>query len=509
LISARSHSAAHVCACVVFLLLLMAAGTGAAQSERSALGNTASGLPGLVASAAPLGPRALVLSATGAYGLTEGFAAISGPHQRLQGTLGAAIAPLTWLAFSARLDGRWELHPNDGRGAHGAGFGEPRLFARAGRALNPAWSIGAELGLWLPGTTAPSIDFGASTLDGRALVEYSPVRSPWSALAALGYRWDNSAQSAPDLTRLRVGDRISLGLSDFDALLCALGLARRLGAHGEVFGELSLALLVGKRAPPLGESPLSAAIGGRWFFHDSWQAELSLVTSLSRRPALGPRDPLIPIEPRALLSLGLRYGHRLDRSPEIATAAPLTPRALVARPLPQPTTSQVRGSVVDDRGAPLPDAAVSLIRDEERRSTMTDAQGSYAFDAVPLGPAELEVAATGFETQHWPIAVDAGPQAQTIQAERRLTPKRDVGILRGLIRSFGGNAVRAQITVRDRRGKQLAVREAGEDGHFEIELAAGLYHVRISASGYDALVRDVTIGGNDVSILNVDLREAK
>jgi hypothetical protein len=204
----------------------------------------------------------------------------------------------------------------------------------------------------------------------------------------------------------------------------------------------------------------------------------------------------------------LRYGHPLDHPLANLPATSRAPES-IAVPLPPPTALQVRGTVADEQGAPLPDAAVSLLRAQERRSTMTDAQGSYRFDAVPLGPAELEVAATGFETQHWAIAVQAGSSAQGEQAERRLTPKRDVGTLRGLVRSFGGSAVHAQIIVRDRRGKQLAVREAGEDGHFEIELAAGLYHVRISANGYDPLVRDVTIAGNDVFILNVDLREAK
>jgi hypothetical protein len=477
-----------------------------AQAQEPGLGAASSGLRGLEHTGLPVAAPELNLGAAAGYGLTESFPPVDGVHHRAHGSVGAAVAPMSWLAFALRLDGRVEVHPDDGEGPHAAGFGDPRLFARAGHALDPAFALGIELGAWFPGTDAPSFEPSATSAEARALLAFTPVNSPWVALGAFGFRLDNSEKSAPDPARLRLGDRISLGLSSSHAVLAALGLARRLGRDAELFAELSADLLVGADAPELMQSPLRAVLGGRYFMSRALQFELSATVSASERPPVGPDDPLVPIEPRVLVLAGMRYGFPLHAAPppppprEPPPAAPPSPPAV--------THADVSGSLVDERGAPLPEAKITLrAQDGEPREAITDAEGRYAFSEVPVGAAELNAEATGFEAQTWTIEVspDRPPEDP-----RALAPKAETGVLRGLIRSFGSaEPLQAQIVVRSARGKSTAESESGADGRFEIELPPGTYRVTIGAPGYRTHTRKVTVEGNGVAILNVDMRERK
>lgn len=496
------------------LIALLISSNAAAQQHSPALGTSASGLRGLVNTGLPLTAAELNLSLAAGYGMTEAITSADGAHHRGQATFGAAVAPLPWLAFALRLDGRLEMHPDDGEGSHNAGFGDPRIFARAGHALSPDLSIGAELGGWFPGTDAPSLELSATSAEARGLFAYTPRDTGWVVLASAGFRLDNSASSAPDLERLRIGDRITLGVSDSNAMLGAVGVARRFQQTAEVFGELSADVLVGSKAPSFGQSPLRAALGGRYFPSRAWQVDLTALISLSARPDIGADDPLVPIEPRLLVLAGVRYNFSFERVPhENATAAQATPTdgaadpdAKPAPPL-KPKAATVAGTLLDDKGEALPEASVTLrVAGGEVRDAITDAKGQYTFQWVPVGPATVEVTATGFQAQTWDIEVRADMPPE---AGRALTPKVDTGVLRGLTRTFQSEPLRAQILVRDRRGKVVATRDSAEDGHFELDLPPGSYEVTISAKGYRTHRRSVKVEGNGVSILNVDMSEAK
>lgn len=498
--------------CFVALILLVIPSRGWAEPEPPELGTAASGMHGIVRTGLPLSAaNELNLSLAAGYGMTEAFNDDDGAHHRGQATFGAAYAPFSWLAFSLRLDGRLEMHPDDGEGSHMAGFGDPRIMARLGHALSPDMSIGAELGAWFPGTDAPSIEPAATSAEARGLFAFTPRGTGWTLLASAGFRLDNSGKSAPDLDRLRIGDRITLGVSDSHAVLGALGVARRFERMAEVFGELSADVLVGSKAPKFAESPLRAAIGGRYFPSEAWQVDLTAQAAFSSRPGIEPEDPLVPIEPRILVMAGVRYSFNFSPKSQAATptgpaekpATPATPDATQAPAKPQSAT--VSGTLVDDKGEPLPEAVVTLrVTGGEMRDAITDAQGQYTFQWVPVGPATVEVNATGFQAQTWDIEVT--PDMPSSEA-RALTPKTDTGVLRGLIRSFQSEPLRAQILVRDRRGRTVATRDSAEDGHFELDLAPGAYEVTISAKGYRTHRRSVKIEGNGVNILNVDMRE--
>jgi len=481
----------------------------AAQTQAAALGTSASGLRGLIYTGLPVSQRELNLSVSVGYGLTEPFAPVPGAHHRAQGSLGAAIAPLPWLSMALRVDGRLEAHPDDYDGAHSAAFGDPRLFARVGQRFGPELALGAELGLWFPGNRAPSFVPSATTVDARALLAFTPEHSPWLLLGAVGFRLDNSASSAPDLNRLRLGDRITLELSSSNAVPLALGVARRIAETAELFAELSADLLIGSAAPPLAQSPLRAALGGRYFLNHNWQAELTATAALSARPGVAATDPLVPIEPRFLLVVALRYGISLDQPAQEPRVGPMpiAPRAAAPTAAVSPQTANVAGVLIDEQGEPLPEATLTLQAGEGvQREVITDAHGRYQFEHVPLGPATLEASAKGCQTQIWNVDVRPGLAPESA---RTLAAQLGHGVLRGLIRSFRSEPLRAQIIVRDQRGKTAASRESSADGVFEIELPRGRYRVTISAPGYAPHNRSMQIEDNGVSILNVDMREQK
>jgi hypothetical protein len=467
-------------------------------------------MDGLLRTGIPRQPAGFAVSATGAYGFTESVGPVGGAHHRAAATLAGAVAPTDWLTLALRFDGRVDAHPDDGRGSHTGAVGEPRLVARAGRDLSPDTQLGGELTLWVPGRDAPSLALDAATVDLRALFAHGPASGPWTLLAAAGYRLDNSATAAPDLQRLRPGDRVALGLSDSDAVLLALGFAYGPGKDDTLFVELSADLLV--EAPELPTSPLRATLGGRHRFSDDLSGEVTATASLSQRPELGPTDPLIPIEPRVLLAMGLRFGQRLgEPEPEPAFVPPDEPEP-APEPEPElepepPPRVVVEGQLLDDQQEPLTEADVVLTTpDGAEQATITDAEGRYRFEDVPAGPVTLLARARGFEEQRWEL--DTTPDMPAPEPVA-LTPRPPSGVIRGLARSFDSEPLPARVRVLDRRGREVVSVEADAEGRFEIPLPPGRYRVVIEADGYRGQKRRVVIRDGSVNILNVDLREKK
>jgi len=503
-------------ACAWFLLWLLQPGLVSAQPSAAepGVGVNAGATHGLVYTDQPLARPDqsegldLNLAASAGYGVTERIRPATGAQHRAQGTLAASVAPLPWLSVALRFDGRIEAHPHDDKSAYVTAFGDPRLAVRAGYALNPKLSLGAELLAWFPGADAPSLKAAATSLDGRVLGAFAS--DGWSVLAAAGARWDNSQQLALDRARLRVSDRITLGISDSNALLFALGAARRIAAW-EVFGELSADALVGARAPSFVRSPLRAAVGARYAVSHALQLELTTVTSLSRRPKIAVSEPWVPIEPRFTVWAGLRYAFEFMRPPPPSAAAPVkaagtgTDTGEIAAPDKPALLASVSGVITDDHGEPLPEVRVKLNSgDAGEREVLTNAQGRYSFAAVPPGAAELEASAVGFGTQTWSIEIK-GLDAE--QSTRALAPKATTGIVRGLVRSFQSEPLRAHLVVQNLRGKTIAEAESDAEGKVEIQLEPGRYRVTIDVPGYKSHVQTIRVRGNDVSVLNADLRK--
>ena len=445
------------------------------------------------------------MRATLGYGLTESRTLVRSATHRLAGGLAASVNPLDWLGFGLRLDGRLELHGDDGRGSHTSGFGDPRLYARAGYALDPEWSIGAEVLAWAPGSEAPSFVAAATSVDGRVLGAYQPKALPLQLFASAGARLDNSSEIALQRSRMRPSDIQTLGVSDSNAILGALGALYILDPSVQVFGELSGDILVGSRAPRFTDSPLRVTGGGRWLFAENFQAEANAVVSLSTRPSLGPNAAWVPVEPRFMILLGLSY----TWSPFTAAARPAPkpkPQVTVApkEEKPLPKLASVHGVIVDNQGQPVPDVRVTLTAaDGTQLEAITDGDGKFTFEKVPYGKAQLEAHAVGFTKQQWEAEV-SGTKVES-QAPAPLAPRTDVGVLRGLVRSFDSKPLVGHVSVRDTRGKLVQERDCSADGRFELELPPGQYKVSIEAPGFKKHTQTMRIKGNGVSVLNADM----
>lgn len=487
-------------ASLLVCVLVLALDAGAlAQPSGMRRGLSSAGLCGLEVTAFPTCARSVAVGATAGYGVLESVGTVPGIHHRFSGVLGLGVVPVSWLALALRFDGRIDRHPPDARGDDFTGTGDPRLLVRAGHALGRALSLGGELVLWFPGNDAPSFEPRATTVDLKGLLAYE--RSAFALLAHAGVRIDQSAESAPDIRRLRAGDRVALGLSDASALLLALGAATALGAHAQLFGEVSLDWLLGERAPPLRTSPMRATLGARRFFTPSLQGELAATVALSARPSFAPSAPLVPAEPRILVTLGVRYGHALDR-PVVVAPPPVEPPRPVAPPPPPPRVT-VGGALVDAAGAPVPDVKVHLRSGDDDREVITDGEGRYTFLEVLPGLAELEASAPGFAPQRWQLDVRPGMQPAPA---RTLSPQGETGTLRLLTRTFRSEPLAAAVTVRDARGRKVTSGQTDPQGLLEFDLRPGRYIVMISARGYRTLRREVQIERYGVAILNVDMR---
>ena len=486
-------------ALVMFLVAAPSSGGAQGTSDQvPTLGTSASGLPGLVSTGRARTEPGVVVAATAGYGYIESVGAVDGSQHRSVATLGVAVAPTPFMVAALRLDGRLDFHPDDGMGSHVTAVGDPRLLVRAGGSPMPGLELGAELGVWLPGESAPSFVLSATSLEGRALGAYD--FGGWTLLAAPGFRWDNSAQSAPDAAGLRPGDRVVLGLSDASAVLLSLGLLRRVSRDAQLFVELSADMLVGSDGPGVLESPLRATVGGRHRLGRALSGEATMTVNVGARPDVGPADPFAPIEPRLLLAVGLRYGHVFNDKASVE-------RVPVAEPIAEPpprVLALVTGRLLDDGQEPLPDALVVLrTPDGREREAITDAEGRYQFSNVPIGPAELTFSAAGFEDLTVTSELASG---MAKLPERALDPRPEAGVVRGLARSFESEPLPANIDVLDGSGTRIVRVKADMQGRFELTLPPGKYTISIQHSEYRSQRRSVRVEDGGVTILNVDLK---
>jgi hypothetical protein len=489
------------------VLLVLSGRPAHAQIDAVHEGIASNGLCGLGITGYPVCPKRVGLAAGGSYGFTESIGPVDGAHQRIAGTLGAGYTPLPFLSVALRFDGRLDFHPEEGGRSDKTGTGDPRLFLRGGHALSPELALGGEAVLWFPGNKAPSLEPGATSVDLKAMAAWTPKKLPLALLGHVGYRFDQSAKSAPDVRQLRPGDRIAISLSDADAVLLAVGASTRAVARTELFAELSLDCLVGAKAPKLSQSPLRATLGARGFLNETLQGELSTTVAFNGRPSVDVSAPLVPIEPRFMLGLGVRYGFDLSPpppppQPALSTVDPREEPAVVAR-------ASLRGTLVDDSNAALPDVRIVLTSPppgSETQETVTDGEGRYAFENVPVGPVTLEATAPGFDTQQWTANVQP---RMAEEAHRPLVRKGDLGTLRLLTRTFTSEPLSAAIVTRDERGRKVQSGKTDAAGVLEFDLPPGRYIVMISAPGYRPHRREVQIERYGVAILNVDMREQK
>jgi hypothetical protein len=444
---------------------------------------------------------------TAGYGYTEPQSGGDGGHHRQLGRVAVAGWPVPWLGAGLRLDERYDYHPHGGPGRRSddGGMVDPRLALRAAFRLTDRVAIGPDLSFWVPGSEHFGDSLGATTVDARVLVTASLAEL--HAGASMGYRLNRSDRVGRDAARLSPGDRLALGLSDFDAWLLGVGASYAV-KQTSIKGELTGDFLTGTRAPSVGRSPLRAAAGVEHQIARAFSVEAVLEFSLSARPSTGPTAPLAPIEPRITALVGLHYrpfAHQAEAAPEPAPppeqkASTPAPAAVAPSPVP-PSHVVLDVTLKDDVGQPIAGARLTL-QAGGQSNMLTDAgQGKYRLDQAPIGRGWLRAEAPGFLPVDQPVELTRSPANVEIRAQ----PALPSGQVRGLVRSFRGKPVSAKVRI-EPSGAETTT---DEQGFFQVDVQPGEYEVVIEAAGFTPQRRRVNVQQSGVVVLNADLVEAK
>jgi hypothetical protein len=170
-----------------------------------------------------------------------------------------------------------------------------------------------------------------------------------------------------------------------------------------------------------------------------------------------------------------------------------------------PPLATLRGTLTDESGAPLPDATVLLnAATGEAKESVSQGDGSYVFEGLKPGKVTLSVTAPGFQPHMW--EVDAKAPLTQVAAQQLSATTTATGSLRCLVRSFQSEPLKANVVVRDARGRKVASGTTDAAGLWEYPLPPGEYKVVIDSSGYQSRRSNVRVAPNEVAVLNIDLR---
>jgi hypothetical protein len=474
---------------IPFGALLVALVPGLARAD-TPMGASSAALPGVHrVAAAEAGAAGAALFMGAGYGLDSAVLATDDEHHRVAGSLAASLRVQPWLALALRLDGRYDRHTGVADGVDEGMVGDPRLVARAGRAIGRDWQAGAQFMVWVPGNRAPSMVLGATTVDALALVGYAPAGSGLRILWNAGVRIDRSAMSVTDADMLSQADRMSLGVSESHAALVGVGAGYRLG-RVELVGEWTWDMLLGERAPAREIWPMRVAGGVRVDVRDAWSVQIMAESRLSTPPDGGYEQPLAPFDPRISVAAGLLY-----RFGAAGQGSPARGEMLVAS---EPAGTVLVGRVLSRDRVAVAGARVTVEAGELSLEGTTGADGRFRVTDVPAGQVRVRITAEGYED----VVQSALAAGAHSELSVTLGPALPSGQLRGLVRSFRGRPVTATLAI-EPGGLTVTT---NDEGWFETDVPPGDYEVIVRAEGYREQRRSVAVEQGGVTIINVDLR---
>jgi outer membrane protein OmpA-like peptidoglycan-associated protein len=169
---------------------------------------------------------------------------------------------------------------------------------------------------------------------------------------------------------------------------------------------------------------------------------------------------------------------------------------------PPPSMGTVIGSVKNKAdGKPIGEAVVSF-SGQPRARVATDPDGSFQSVPLPPGPADITVAAAGFEPATGKANVVAGSAATV---EVALTAKVVSGSVRGKVSDRAGRPMAATIRF---NGPNTFEAHADAGGAFSASLPAGPYRVSVEATGYPRRDLPLDVAPGRDQQLDVTLRPA-
>jgi len=210
-------------------------------------------------------------------------------------------------------------------------------------------------------------------------------------------------------------------------------------------------------------------------------------TSLSARPAVGVGDPLLPVEPRFAVLVGMAY-HWIDWQREAAPSRPdqvRLPAPPPREPAP-PALASLEVRVTTLEGYPLSDASVEIVDGDQVLDVPHQEFENYRLEKIPPRATQLRVRAARLLPQTLPIALVPGAP---LVIDVQLAPAPPTGQVRGLVRSFSGAGLKAKIRI-EPLGKEIQTDAAGI---FQLDVPPGSYEVVVEAAGHEAQRRRVEV----------------
>lgn len=441
----------------------------------------------------------------GLVGVT-GFASIGyrdellGPDHRYTrgaGSLSLAYSPLRLLTLGLTLDGRYDRHSGIAPSGEDGYVGDPRVLVRLADQLGPV-QLGAQASVWLPGKDAPSIDFGATTVELRVLA--GVAAGPAQLAVNGGFRLDRSSESVEDPAVLTAQDQVSLGVGEFNAAVAGAMVSLPVG---RLFFTLegSADLFLGSDHPdPTLRGLLSAGV--RLSPRTSMIAFAQLAQVATPPAEQLMKDgtvPLISYDPRFNFGLGLegRFGGHSERDaarPYVVTENPREQPVAVAK------VAAISGTVLDDAGAPVVGAKVTVATETKTGTAITDARGKYHIGELPLGPAKLDFDVAGKKPQQLTVTlVEGANPAPQVQLDPVLLP----GELRGNVRTRSGGRAIAGAKISISPGDFTTV--SGSDGTFALTVPPGKYTMTTLADGFAPQTIEAVVDQEGVTVKFVNL----
>jgi hypothetical protein len=212
----------------------------------------------------------------------------------------------------------------------------------------------------------------------------------------------------------------------------------------------------------------------------------------------------MPIEPRAMLHVGLRWRTVDPPPPVIANDEHVDKPVDETKTPPTLAPSKVLLTLADDRGQPLRRAKVVLKQgDAEVTLAESDSEpGKYQLEGAKPGPAHVHIEADGFQPIERDIQVGPGADVKLdVKAEAALP----AGQVRGLVRSFKGKPLAARVHVEP----SGAEAKTDAQGFFQIDVPPGEYEVVIESPGFEPQHRKAKVDEHGVVIVNADLVQKK
>jgi hypothetical protein len=512
---------------------------GVAPSQAIAYGAMPGGLHAPTAETLPKG--AVEVSTLSGLGRRTGLLGPDHKFNRIIGDLAFAFGVTDMISIGLSLDGRYDRHwgsvgdasknlmTTTAAGGDDGYVGDPHLMVRAGKSTG-SMIIGGQLGVWVPGKDAPSVAGSAISVDVRGLV--SLPAGPGLLSFGVGFRLDNSAKSVDDPMKLSLSDRVSLGVSDYNAVFGSAQLRIPAGkAWVGLEGSLD-AFVGGPGTPDMGQVAHAELARGKLIFRGGVTAGYHITDAISgvvfleaaKVPGINDAQiddaniPLVPYEPLIAGGIGLnaRFGGPKAVKPVIMLdchqhVPPDCPAVNV------PILVEISGTVVDTAGKPVVGAKVSAtLKNSQVEPTITDDKGAFTLKGVRIGQTtdgketidetgvEVNVDVSGMKPGKASIAQIA--KGSNTVPPITIEPVLPPGQLRGVVRSLaagGKNVEGAEIKVTP--GDAHATTAA--DGTFQIDLAPGTYKITVTKNGLKTQELDVTIDPNGVAIKNIDLQK--